>query len=51
MPSQCSSQYDSRVVIYEHKMFIRLATDVVLHILHMKSCTNDSLVCYSHVLI
>ena len=22
-------RYDSRVVIYEHKMFIRLATDVV----------------------
>ena len=23
-------RYDSRVVIYEHKMFIRLATDVIL---------------------
>ena len=30
MPSQCSSQYDSRVVIYEHKMFIRLATGLVV---------------------
>ena len=24
-------RYDSRVIIYEHKMFIRLATDVVVH--------------------
>ena len=28
-----SARYDSRVVIYEHKMFIRLATDV-----EIKSC-------------
>ena len=43
---QFTSNYDSRVVILEHKMFIRLATRTKGHLVPVNGIVNFIKLCY-----